>query len=84
MNVTLNDALLNKEGVEYGIWYIELYRSILFSLTGKQSAAVTADGHHSDDDDDVVVLDNIIVKAEWVDRREGESAQSDFDSREMG
>lgn len=80
MNVTLNDALLNKEGVEYGI----LYGSILFPLTGKQSAAVTADGHHGDDDDDVVVLDNIIVKAEWVDRREGESAQSDFDSREMG
>lgn len=66
--------------MEYGILS---YRSILFSLTGKQSAAVTADGHHGDDDD-VVVLDNIIVKAEWVDRREGESAQSDFDSREMG
>lgn len=67
--------------MEYGI---VSYRSILFSLTGKQSAAVTADGHHGDDDDDVVVLDNIIVKAEWVDRMEGESAQSDFDSREMG
>lgn len=72
MNVTLNDALLREEGED-----------ILLSLTRWWWQTTIC----CQSDDDGVVLDNIIITrgggvGGWMNGwEEGESAQSDFDTR---